>query len=85
MSTDLTQLAAALADAGHPEAAQLLHTIAAKQPQQQDPRPVVVDGQAAAGDNAADERFARQIREAQQKSGGWQSVPLGTSDDGGRF
>lgn len=80
--SDLHELAAALEAAGHHDAGRVVRDHAAR-PQQPQPQPQPAPEQPP----APDELFAAQIREAQQKSGGWQSVPIDApvSDQTGRF
>lgn len=59
-----------------------LDRIVAAQQQPQAQQQVAGERPAAA---SAEDQFAAQIEAAQQKSGGWVSVPLDQTTDGGRF
>ncbi len=84
--SDLAKIAEALQAAGHEEAGRLVCTIADQQRKQQAQPSAPADSQTAAAADSAD-AFARQIEAAQQRSGGWTSVPIDApiSDQTGRF
>lgn len=65
------------------EISEALDRIVAGQQQQQQ-RPVA-DERPAVADTTPEAEFLAQIEAAQQKSGGWVSVPLDQTTDGGRF
>ncbi len=86
MSADLHELAAALEAAGHHDAGRVLRELAAQQQKQRAQPSLPADNQTAAAADSAD-AFARQIEAAQQRSGGWTSVPIDqpVTDQTGRF
>ena len=80
-------LANALEAAGHGGAARLLRQLAQPQQPQQQPqsgRLELTDAPAPAGLDPATAAFLAQIKQAQEKGGGWTSTPL-TNDPYGRI